>query len=88
MLVLLLSAPPTEHGIDASEWDRLLVQRVIKRLFGIEYSPQHCGRLLREVQLQHRRTPFAIEELHSLLSKADIARIRKHLGTHNGSRRT
>ena len=88
MLVLLLSASPTEHGIDAAEWDRLLVQRAIKRLFGIEYSPQHCGRLLRDIQQQHRRAPFSIEELRSMLSKADIARIRKHLGTHNGSRRT
>ena len=88
MLVILLSAPPTEHGIDASGWDRRLVQRAIKRLFDIDYSLQHCGRLLRDVQQQHHRTPFAIEELRSMLSKADIARIRKHLGTHNGSRRT
>lgn len=88
MLELLLSAPPREHGIDADQWDRVLVQKAIKRLFDIDYSRQHCGRLLRSIQEQHRRQPFAFDELRSMLSKADIARIRKRLGADSGSRRT
>lgn len=87
MLELLLSAPPSEHGVNATQWDRLLVQNAIKRLFGIEYSPQHCGRILRDIQKQGLR-PFELEELRSILSKADIARIRKRLGAVYGQRRT
>lgn len=88
MLEVLLIDSPTDHGLDATHWDRVLVQRTIKRLFGIDYSRQHCGRLLKEIQQKRRRQPFAIDELRSLLSKADIARIRKHLGAGHGSRRT
>lgn len=88
MLELLLTSPPREHGIDAQQWDRNLVQRAIKRLFDIDYSKQHCGRILRDIQTHHRRQPYALDELRSMLSKVDIARIRKRLGADNGSRRT
>jgi len=88
MLELLLTSPPREHGVDAQQWDRGLVQRAIKRLFDIDYSKQHCGRILRDIQTQHRRQPFAHDDLRSMLSKVDIARIRKRLGADNGSRRT
>lgn len=87
MLELILSEPPSEHGMSATRWDRLLVQNVIKRLFGIEYSKQHCGRILRDIQKQGLR-PFGLEELRSILSKADIALIRKLLGADYGRRRT
>lgn len=88
MLELLLTSPPHEHGIDAPQWDRSLVQRAVKRLFDIDYAKQHCGRILRDIQTQHRRQPYALDELRTMLSKADIARIRKRLGADNGSRRT
>ena len=81
MLQVLLKQRPRMNEIDADEWDRMLVQRVIKKLFGIAYSLQHCGRLLALAKSSTTVVPRLTRlELDDLLKKADIARIRTRLG--------
>lgn len=86
MLHVLLHSPPRDNGIDADAWDRRLVQRVIRRLFGIEYSLQHAGRILKSVQQEKQFRHVSADELRNLLTKADIARIQKRLGMRHGQR--
>lgn len=84
MLRLLLKQKPRANDIDAPEWDRALVQAVVKRLFGVKYSLQHCGRLLKGANDSSTTVPRVIRvELDDLLKKADIARIRKRLDARN-----
>ncbi len=85
MLHALLKRRPRENDIDADVWDRVLVQRVIKRLFGVTYSHQHCGRLLRTALDSKGAIPrVARLELDDLLKKVDIARIRTRFGPRHG----
>lgn len=85
MLQALLKRRPRENDIDADTWDRALVQRVIKRLFGVLYSHQHCGRLLKAA-LDSQTTVQRVTrlELDDLLKKVDIARIRTRFGSRHG----
>ena len=81
MLQVLLKQRPRVHELDADEWNRMLVQRVIKKLFGITYSVQHCGRLLKTAKSSKQAIPRLTRlELDDLLKKTDIARIRTRLG--------
>lgn len=87
MLRVLLRSAPRVHDIDADVWDRTLVQRAIKRLFGVSYSLQHCGRLLRDAQKSTDPIPRITRlELDDLLRKADIARLRTRLDRRHGKR--
>ncbi|MCX6141166.1 MAG: helix-turn-helix domain-containing protein [Candidatus Kapabacteria bacterium] len=87
MLKLLLKQQPRANNIDAPEWDRALVQAVVKRLFGVKYSVQHCGRLLKKAQVSSAVVPRVMRlELDDLIKKADIARIRKRLDARNARR--
>ncbi|MBK6291833.1 MAG: helix-turn-helix domain containing protein [Ignavibacteria bacterium] len=85
MLQALLKRKPRENDIDADAWDRALVQRVIKRLFGVTYSHQHCGRLLKAAMDSKTVVPRVTRlELDDLLKKVDIARIRTRFGSRHG----
>ena len=85
MLQALLKRKPRENDIDADAWDRALVQRVIKRLFGVTYSHQHCGRLLKAALDSTTTVPRVTRlELDDLLKKVDIARIRTRFGSRHG----
>jgi len=44
-----LKAGPGEHGFPTELWTTLRVAQVIKTLFGIEYHPDHVGRLLGQI---------------------------------------
>jgi transposase len=44
-----LKAGPGEHGFPTELWTTQRVSRVIKTLFGIEYHPDHVGRLLGQI---------------------------------------
>lgn len=85
MLQALLKRRPRENDIDADAWDRVLVQWVIKRLFGVTYSHQHCGRLLKAALDSKTTVPRVTRlELDDLLKKVDIARIRTRFGSRHG----
>jgi transposase len=86
MLVVLLHAPPRENGLEFDVWDRRLVQSVIRRLFGVEYSLPHAGRILKSVQREHQLLNSSVDELRNLLTKADIASIQKRLGIRHAQR--
>lgn len=44
-----LAAPPTEAGIDASDWSPRLVQQLLEERFGVEYSRRHVRTLLKAI---------------------------------------
>ncbi len=87
MITLLLRSSPSAHGIQAHVWDRSLVQQALKRLFGIQYSLQHCGRLLRSAKESKAPIQRVMRiELDDLLKKADIARLRSRIKAQHGKR--
>lgn len=43
-----LSAAPTAAGLDAAEWDVEIAEDYLADEYGVEYSPRHVRRLLRE----------------------------------------
>lgn len=87
MLQVLLRQKPSAHDIKAAKWDRILFQKVIKRLFGVTYSLQHCGRLLKAAKTSTAPIRRVVQiELGDLLKKADIARIRTRLDSRHGRR--
>lgn len=89
MLQVLLRQKPRAHSIAADVWNRGLIQKVIKRLFGVTYSLQHCGRLLKSATDSKTPLPRVVRlELSDLLKKADIARIRTRLDSRHGRRTT
>lgn len=87
LLRALVHDAPSTHGIDAQSWDRNLLQHAIERLFGVRYSLQHVGRLLRKLLADREPLPKVTRlELHHLLKKSDIARIRSRIKAHHGNR--
>jgi transposase len=44
-----LKAGPGEHGFDTELWTTQRVAQVIRSLFGIQYHPDHVGRLLGQI---------------------------------------
>jgi len=89
MLQVLLRQKPRAHNIAADVWDRRLIQKVIKRFFGVTYSLQHCGRLLKSATDSRTPMPRVVRlELSDLMKKADIARIRTRLDSRHGRRTT
>jgi hypothetical protein len=87
LLRALVMDSPTEHGLDAEHWDRALLQQMVKRLFGVTYSLQHIGRLLKRLLADKQPLPSVTRlELTDLLKKSDIARIRTRISGSNGKR--
>ena len=88
LLRALLKDTPRDHGIDADSWNRSLVQRAIKRLFGVSFSVQHVGRLMKSVAQETSSLPRVTHlELKDLIRKSDIARIRTRINESHGKRR-
>lgn len=88
LLRALLKDKPSDHGIEAEVWDRSLLQLAIKRLFGVTFSLQHVGRLRKQLETNDQPLPKVVSvELHDLLRKSDIARIRSRISSSHGKRR-
>lgn len=78
----LLLEPPSAFGLKGAEWTRPLMQRMIKRLFGVQYSVQHTGRLMQHFLKKKPAIPQAtLMELKELLGKGDMAAVRKRFKT-------
>ena len=87
MISAFLRDAPCDHGIAADRWDRKLMQATIKRVFGVSYSLQHVGRLMKRAQSgKDVLPPMARAELQELLRKSDIARIRSRIKDQHGKR--
>ena len=87
LLRALVLDSPIDHGLDAEHWDRALLQQMVKRLFGVSYSLQHIGRLLKRLLADKQPLPRVTRlELTDLLKKSDIARIRTRISGSNGKR--
>jgi len=79
----LLLEPPSAFGLKGEAWTRPLMQRMIKRLFGVHYSVQHVGRLMQNFLKKKPTIPQAtLMELKELLGKGDLAAVRKRFKTH------
>lgn len=87
LLRALVQDTPANYGLNAERWDRPLLQQMVKKLFGVAYSLQHIGRLLKRLTADKQPLPsLARLELTDLLKKSDIARIRKRISGSNGKR--
>lgn len=74
--------PPTAFGLQGEYWTRQLMQMMIKRLFGIRYSLQHVGRLMKATSTTRSKVPQTIRmELEELISTTDIATARRRMKT-------
>ncbi|MBS1562507.1 MAG: helix-turn-helix domain-containing protein [Bacteroidetes bacterium] len=79
----LLLEPPSAFGMKGEAWTRPLMQRMIKRLFGVHYSVQHVGRLMQHFLKKKPSIPKAtLMELKELLGKGDLASVRRRFKTH------
>jgi transposase len=88
LLRALLVDTPRDHGINADTWTRELVQKAIKRLFGVSFSIQHVGRLMKNLSQETSSLPSVTRlELKDLIKKSDIARIRSRITESHGKRR-
>lgn len=88
LLRALVQDSPRDHGLSAEHWDRPLLQQMIKKLFGVSYSLQHIGRLLKRLLADKQPLPSVTRlELTDLLKKSDIARIRSRIIETHGKRR-
>lgn len=54
----LLEKGPEHFGFQGTDWTMKRVQKVIKEEFGVEYSPSHLGRILREIGWSRRTSDF------------------------------
>ncbi|MBU3699143.1 MAG: helix-turn-helix domain-containing protein [Candidatus Kapabacteria bacterium] len=85
MLRVLVTSSPREHRIESDKWTRQLLAEMIERLFGVRYSLQHVGRLLRRIESETQPVPKVVQlELRDLLKGADISRIRSHIQRRHG----
>jgi len=88
LLRALVMDSPMDHGLDAKHWNRVLLQQMVKKLFGVSYSLQHIGRLLKRYLTDKQPLPRVTRlELTDLLKKSDIARIRSRISSSHGKRR-
>lgn len=73
---------PTVFGLQGDRWTRQLMQMMIKRLFGIRYSLQHVGRLMKTTSTTRSKVPQTIRlELEDLINSTDIAAARRRMKT-------
>lgn len=54
-VVSILGEPPTEAGIDSTEWTPQLVQGLIRDRFDVEYSRRHVRELLFHDDIKEQR---------------------------------
>jgi transposase len=80
MLMALLGDTPTAYGFNHDAWTIHDVQHMIKRLFGVVYSPQHVGRLLRAAKTTGDLLPPMLQiELQDLLAKGNVMVVRRRI---------
>jgi len=89
MLSALLRDAPTTYGYDHASWRVADAQHVIKRLFDVEYTPQHVGRLIRAAQRSTDALPPMLQvELDELLSMNNVNVVRRRLERKGRQRKT
>jgi len=65
-----LKAGPGEHGFPTELWTTQRVAKVIETLFGVEYHPDHVGRLLGQIGWSCQRpTTRAIQRNESAIRR-------------------
>lgn len=72
----LLAREPEPCETNSPGWTRARIARLIEERFGVRYSLQHIGRLLRELH-----TPIALARREPRLSAAQAAQLRELLST-------
>jgi transposase len=88
LLRALLVDAPRDYGIDADSWNRTHVQQAIKRHFGVTFSIQHVGRIMKQSAEETSELPRVTRlELKDLIKKSDIARIRSRITDSHDKRR-
>lgn len=89
MLTALLRDTPTAYGYEHSPWRVKDAQHVIKRLFGVEYTPQHVGRMIRMAQRSTEMLPPMLQvELDDLLRMNNINVVRRRVQRRTTRRKT
>jgi|LakMenEpi03Aug12_release.lakeMendotaPanAssembly.Ray.scaffolds.fasta_scaffold337962_1 transposase len=89
MLSALLRDDPTAYGYEHSSWRIADAQHVIKRLFDVEYTSQHVGRLIRAAQQSTEALPPMLRvELDELLSMNNVNVVRRRLERQGRQRKT
>lgn len=89
MLSALLRDAPSAYGYEHSTWRVTDAQHVIKRLFGVEYTPQHVGRLIRAAQRSAETLPPMLRvELDDLLRMNNINVVRRRVQRRATQRKT
>jgi transposase len=76
----LLRRPPARAGLLGEQWSRARVVQLIQQRFGVQYTTQHAGRLLRALDIAlpappnpRRLTADQAESLRTLLGKSPLA---------------
>ena len=89
MLSALLRDDPSVYGYAHASWRATDAQHVIKRLFGVEYTPQHVGRLIRAAQRSTKALPPMLRvELEDLLTMNNINVVRRRVQRRATQRKT
>ncbi len=84
MLTAIIREDARHFGFDEREWHPWMLQRIIAKLFGVEYTRQHVGTLLRAAKRDSSRLPKMLTiELSDLLSNADVTVLRGRFKPHS-----
>lgn len=80
MLTAMLRDSPEVFGIDSSRWLIKDVALMIERLFGVAYTPQHVGRLIRAANASSLIVPPVVMlELRDLIGDRTVAELRNRI---------
>ncbi|MBU3741458.1 MAG: hypothetical protein FGM24_04140 [Candidatus Kapabacteria bacterium] len=89
MLAALLRDAPSAYGIASDTWTIADVRQMIERVFGVRYTPQHVGRLMRGAQNVDEHLPPMLKiELQELLGKNNIGVVRRRVAQRSQARRS
>lgn len=89
MLIAMLRDDPSAYGLRSDVWTIADTQAMIKRLFDVEYTPQHVGRLLRQATTSNNLLPPMLRiELDDLLAQNNIMVVRRRIRASKSTVRT
>lgn len=87
MVTAMIREDARHFGFAQREWQPWMLQRIITKIFGVTYSRQHVGTILRRAQSDPSRLPKMLTvELSDLLSNADVTVIRGRFKPRTGKR--
>lgn len=88
MLAAILRDAPSAYGIATETWTVVDVRRLIERVFGVRYTPQHVGRLMRAALTSTEHlSPMLQVELEELLRANNVRVIRRRVERRNSMKR-